>query len=211
MSSLILSTIGYTLTVINSFIFLVCVIIFLSVYKRRGDKFTNKEKLNYNLCAAYIIYGMTSLAPAYGLYEKGTNLYYILLFGYCVCTGDLLAIYHFYVYIFSLSLKASDEHRTNLYVFIYFWSFLITVPLLKLVSIYNIEILIGILIVPMTISCCYIPIQIIRCWCKITKEYKKIELQDEEEKRIKDKNYNHLTLSMFLVNQILLLNNSTKH
>ena len=174
MSSLILSTIGYTLTVINSFIFLVCVIIFLSVYKRRGDKFTNKEKLNYNLCAAYIIYGMTSLAPAYGLYEKGTNLYYILLFGYCVCTGDLLAIYHFYVYMFSFSLKASDEHRTNLYVFIYLWSFLITVPLLKLVSTYNIEILIGILIVPMTISCCYIPIQIIRCWCKIIKNIKRL-------------------------------------
>ena len=184
MSSLILSTIGYTLTVINSFIFLVCVIIFLSVYKRRGDKFTNKEKLNYNLCAAYIIYGITSLAP-------GANYYWLRYIYYFEYYGVLLVIYNLYAYMFSLSLK-SNEHKINLWVLIYFWSFALIVPLLFVTLLYKLLIFYLLIIIPIIIACIYIPIQIIRCWCKITKAYKKIDCQDEEEKKVRDKNYNHL-------------------
>ena len=44
----------------------------------------------------------------------------------------------------------------------------------------------------MVASILYIPVQIIRSWCKITKEYKMNNPEDEEDKQIRDKNYNHL-------------------
>ena len=125
MSSLsLLSIFFFILTVINCIIFLACVIFFLFVYKRRGEHFTNKEKINYNLCVAYIIYGITSLYPTLNIFAAaGNNYTYLISYAlYGVCCGVLITIYYFYVYMFSLSLKSSEEQKTNLCVFIYFWS-----------------------------------------------------------------------------------------
>ena len=113
-------------------------------------------------------------------------------FIYGVCCGVLVTIYNFYAYMFSLSLKSSEEQKTNLFVIIYFWSSVITVSIFFFSYLSQSLLLMFVSLIPKDISCCYTLVQIIRCWCKITKEYKKIELQDEEEKRIRDKNYNHL-------------------
>ena len=128
MSSTI-SIISYICCIIDSVIFLSCVIVFLAIYKKKGN--LDKEKLNYHLCAAYLIYGLTSLMPAYSLYESGTFSNNALSFISKICTGDLLTIYHFYVYMFSLSLRTSNEQKTKCWVFIYFWSFLFTAPLVQ--------------------------------------------------------------------------------
>ena len=127
---------------------------------------------------------MTTVRP-------GPDYYWLYYIYYLECYGVLLVIYNLYAYMFSLSLK-SNEHKINLWVLIYFWSFALIAPLLFVTLLYNKLLIFYLLIIPIIISCIYIPIQIIRCWGKITKVYKKIDCQDEEEKKVRDKNYNHL-------------------
>ena len=105
--------------------------------------------------------------------------------------------------------------------FYLFLEFLIYCSFSSIFFEYKLWFFFAIIEIQLGIAIFYIPIQIIRCWCKIINNYKNNNPQDEEEKKIRDKNYHHLicfaatqiitfilTICVLILIQIKLKNNN---
>ena len=122
------------ITIITSVLFICIIFLFISIisflliYKRRTQNLSNREKLNYCLCIAYLILCAFNVFVILSQLSKNNTIQTIGIYLLVSVNGDNMGIFLFYICLFEFALKRKQDDKTTL-IFIRNLSYVIIFPL----------------------------------------------------------------------------------
>lgn len=158
------------------FVLFILTFLFIILCERKAKSLSVKEKINYNICVAYLLMSFLSiLTGAYALIATEWNKT-IIDFNYALMSGLLRVICCFYIYFYSLSLQILSNNNTFLLCFAcWILGFSISVIYYIKIELFFLMHIIFFLSLVIVIT-----IYFVRVW----KEYSYINVNDEERKNV---------------------------
>ena len=169
---------------------LLSTILYIIFYRKKNVKLSIKEKINFNLIFAYIIFSiMKIIVSMFNLFTKAFEIFRLINIVFpCI----LIVCYCFYIYMFSSSIQIPNESHFIFYsimfwligIIVYFVSFIMirmkitefTIP-----SVIMLTIVIGLQLVTYTVLLIKI-ISLIIVYNRLLKEYQQNTVEQEKEK-----------------------------
>ena len=172
---------------------LLSTILYIIFYRKKNVKLSIKEKINFNLIFAYIIFSiMKIIVSMFNLFTKEGLSFEIFSLINLVFSCTLIVCYCFYIYMFSSSIQIPNESHFIFYsimfwligIIVYFVSFIMirmkitefTIP-----SVIMLTIVIGLQLVTSTVLLIKI-ISLIIVYNRLLKEYQQNTVEQEKEK-----------------------------
>ena len=176
------------------------VILFLKIYKSKDTILSPKEKLNYNLCTAYLLMAFFNIIPPIppllvprGFYSTYIYAYYIQIY-FSVCLN--ITIYFFYTFMFRIALVTDKTNIKTKCRFILYWFLFIFNVIIGAVNIIISRYLKQLILIQGlaygAVAFVLLFYKEIKYLIKICREYNNIPTETEKEEEYKQKKYNRL-------------------
>ena len=168
------------------------VILFLKIYKSKDTILSPKEKLNYNLCTAYLIMAFFNIIPPIsllvprGFYSTYIYAYYIQIY-FSVCLN--ITIYFFYTFMFRIALVTDKTNIKTNCRFILYWFLFIYIVIGGAVNIIISPSYLKVVLVNGSVVFALLFYKEIKYLIKICREYNNIPTETEKEEEYKQKKY----------------------
>ena len=206
--------IPYLPYIVNGLVSLTLLLItlaFLVLHKSKESKLSIRDKLNYNLCVAYIILSLLTLIPYQFIITNNDKA--VRQIGYSFLywlTGITISIYSFYFYFFHLALN--EGNGRVLYRFIFYWISGLVIPIFGFF--YGNLKLSNYVMIPFAlliyINMGRIPVMETIALIKVCKAYKQYEATNQEEEMIRKINnrkiicFGIMQIIVFVINWVCL-------
>ena len=169
---------------------LLSTILYIIFYRKKNVKLSIKEKINFNLIFAYIIFSiMKIIVSMFNLFTKAFEIFRLINIVFpCI----LIVCYCFYIYMFSSSIQIPNESHFIFYsimfwligIIVYFVSFIMIrmkITKFTISSVIMLTIVIGLQLVTSTVLLIKI-ISLIIVYNRLLKEYQQNTVEQEKEK-----------------------------
>ena len=172
---------------------LLSTILYIIFYRKKNVKLSIKEKINFNLIFAYIIFSiMKIIVSMFNLFTKEGLSFEIFSLINLVFSCTLIVCYCFYIYMFSSSIQIPNESHFIFYsimfwligIIVYFVSFIMIrmkITEFTIQSVIMLTIVIGLQLVTYTVLLIKI-ISLIIVYNRLLKEYQQNTVEQEKEK-----------------------------